>query len=157
MDYNILFIDEESTQHDQFMDYFEQVCPEIVPQCEFPLATVDEMLQRIEELSPDAVVTDFRLNEMRIDIHYNVKYNGIDLINAIREQREGFPCFVITSFDDEAVKAEAMDLCIGLSYYVIKRTLLTSIKRTILDKGITDVIESEKWLDLIKNEKKESK
>ena len=82
MDYNILFIDEESTQHDQFMDYFEQVCPEIVPQCEFPLATVDEMLQRIEELSPDAVVTDFRLNEIRIDIHYNVKYNGIDLINA---------------------------------------------------------------------------
>jgi hypothetical protein len=67
------------------------------------LATVDEMLQRIEELSPDAVVTDFRLNEIRIDIHYNVKYNGIDLINAIREQREGFPCFVITSFDDEAV------------------------------------------------------
>ena len=103
MDYNILFIDEESTQHDQFMDYFEHVCPEIVPQCEFPLATVDEMLQRIEELSPDAVVTDFRLNEIRIDIHYNVKYNGIDLINAIREQREGFPCFVITSFDDEAV------------------------------------------------------
>lgn len=103
MDYNILFIDEESTQHDQFMDYFEQVCPEMVPQCEFPLATVDEMLQRIEELSPDAVVTDFRLNEIRIDIHYNVKYNGIDLINAIREQREGFPCFVITSFDDEAV------------------------------------------------------
>ena len=67
MDYNILFIDEESTQHDQFMDYFEQVCPEIVPQCEFPLATVDEMLQRIEELSPDAVVTDFRLNETVID------------------------------------------------------------------------------------------
>lgn len=103
MEYNILFIDEESTQHDQFMDYFEQVCPEIVPLCEFPLATVAEMLQRIEELCPDAVVTDFRLNEMRVDIHYNVKYDGIELINAIREQREGFPCFVITSFDDEAV------------------------------------------------------
>lgn len=60
-------------------------------------------------------------------------------------------------FDDETIKAQAIELCDGLSYYVIKRTLLTSIKRTILDKGITDVIESEKWLDLIKNEKKESK
>lgn len=103
MDYKILFIDEESTQHDRFLDYFEQVCPEIVPECEYPLSTVPEMLQRIEELCADAVVADFRLNEMRTDIHYNVNYNGIELINAIREQRDGFPCFVITSHDDEAV------------------------------------------------------
>lgn len=103
MDYKILFIDEESTQHDLFMDYFEQVCPEIIPTCEFPLATINEMMQRIEDLCPDAIVTDFRLNEIRIDIHYNVKYDGIELINAIREQREGYPCFVVTSHDDEAV------------------------------------------------------
>lgn len=103
MDYKILFIDEESTQHDQFLDYFEQVCPEIVPKCEFPLSTIGEMLQRIEELCVDAVVTDFRLNEMRTDIHYNVNYDGVELINAIRKQRDGFPCFVITSHDDEAV------------------------------------------------------
>lgn len=103
MDYKILFIDEESTQHDRFLDYFEQVCPEIVPECEYPLSTVPEMLQRIEELCADAVVADFRLNEMRTDIRYNVNYNGIELINAIREQRDGFPCFVITSHDDEAV------------------------------------------------------
>ena len=103
MDYKILFIDEESTQHDRFLDYFEQVCPEIVPKCEFPLPSVGEMLQLIEELHPDAIVTDFRLNEIRVDIHYNVKYNGVELINAIREQRDGFPCFVITSHDDEAV------------------------------------------------------
>lgn len=103
MDYKILFIDEESTQHDQFLDYFEQVCPEIVPKCEFPLSTIGEMLQRIEELCVDAVVTDLRLNEMRTDIHYNVNYDGVELINAIRKQRDGFPCFVITSHDDEAV------------------------------------------------------
>ena len=103
MDYKILFIDEESTQHDQFLDYFEQVCPEIVPKCEFPLSTIGEMLQRIEELCVDAVVTDIRLNEMRTDIHYNVNYDGVELINAIRKQRDGFPCFVITSHDDEAV------------------------------------------------------
>lgn len=103
MDYSILFIDEESTQHDQFLDYFEQVCPEIEPKCEFPLPTIGEMLQRIEELCVDAVVTDFRLNEIRTDIHYNVNYDGVELINAIREQRDGFPCFVITSHDDEAV------------------------------------------------------
>lgn len=103
MAYKILFIDEESTQHERFLDYFEQVCPEIVPECEFPQPSVEEMLQLIEDMHPDAVVTDFRLNEMRVDIHYNVKYDGVELINAIREQRDGFPCFVITSHDDEAV------------------------------------------------------
>ena len=60
-------------------------------------------------------------------------------------------------FDDDNIKDSAIKLCDGLSYYVIKRTLLTSIKRTILDKGITNVIESSKWLELIQNEKKESK
>ena len=60
-------------------------------------------------------------------------------------------------FDDDNIKDQAIKLCNGLSYYVIKRTLLTSIKRTILDKGITNVIESSKWLELIRNERKESK
>lgn len=60
-------------------------------------------------------------------------------------------------FDDDNIKDQAIKLCNGLSYYVIKRTLLTSIKRTILDKGITNVIESSKWLELIQNERKESK
>ena len=60
-------------------------------------------------------------------------------------------------FDDDTIKEKTIKLCDGLSYYVIKRTLLSSIKRTILDKGITDTIESKKWLELIKNEKKESK
>ena len=103
MKYTILFIDEESTQHDKFMDYFETVCPDAVPKCELPLQTLDEMLDKVWSLCPDAIVTDFQLNDKRLDIDYTVKYNGVELIRAIREQREDFPCFVITSFDDEAV------------------------------------------------------
>ena len=103
MEYKILFIDEEGTQHDQFLDYFELVCPEINPECMFPSATIAEMMQRIEDYKPDAVVTDFQLNEMKVDIKYTVKYNGIELIKSIRDQMNDFPCFVVTSFDDDAV------------------------------------------------------
>lgn len=103
MDYKILFIDEEETEQDKFLDYFETVCPEIIPECMFPAPTLDEMMGKIEEYKPDAVITDFRLNEIRVDIKYAVKYNGVELIKTIREQMEGFPCFVITSFDDDAV------------------------------------------------------
>jgi HPt (histidine-containing phosphotransfer) domain-containing protein len=103
MDYKILFIDEEETQHDQFLDYFELVCPEITPKCMFPTSTIEEMLGIIEEIKPDAIVTDFKLNDIKIDIKYTVKYNGIELIKSIRSQMDDFPCFVVTSFDDDAV------------------------------------------------------
>lgn len=103
MNYTILFVDEESTQHDTFMDYFEDACPDAIPKCELPLPTIGEMLDKIWSLCPDAIVTDFQLNDKKVDIDYTVKYNGVELIRALREQRENFPCFVITSFDDEAV------------------------------------------------------
>lgn len=103
MNYKILFIDEERDQQDKFMDYFEFAFPDAVTFCELPLPTVEDMLAKIWSLCPDAIVTDFRLNEIKEDIRYTVKYNGMELVKAIRRQREDFPCFVITSFADEAV------------------------------------------------------
>ena len=61
------------------------------------------MMGIIEEIKPDAIVTDFKLNDIKIDIKYTVKYNGIELIKSIRGQMDDFPCFVVTSFDDDAV------------------------------------------------------
>lgn len=103
MRYKILFVDEESEQQDKFMNYFEAACPEDVACCEFPLPTIEDMIDRIWSLCPDAIVTDFRLNEIREDIDYTVKYDGMELLKAIRKERGDFPCFVITSFADEAV------------------------------------------------------
>ena len=103
MSYKIVFIDEEIDQQEMFVRHFKSMCPESILMCEFPLKTVEEMRDRIWSLCPDAIVTDFRLSEIRSGVNYTVKYNGIDLLKAIREQREDFPCFVITSFDDQAV------------------------------------------------------
>lgn len=103
MDYKIMFIDEESTQHDDFLDHFEKYWPEVKPQCEFPSQTIDEMLEKIESYHPDAVVVDFQLNDKKEDIKYNVSYNGVELIKAICKEMLYFPCFVITSHDDDAV------------------------------------------------------
>lgn len=103
MNYRILFIDEESNQQDYFKDYFEEIYKDFTPECMFPSATIEEMLNKINDYSPDAIIADFRLNEKRTDIKYNVSYNGVELIKAIREEREDFPCFVLTSHDDEAV------------------------------------------------------
>jgi len=57
----------------------------------------------IDELHPDAIVSDFKLNDIKDDIKYNVSFDGSELMDAYLDERPGFPCFVLTSFDDEAI------------------------------------------------------
>ena len=48
----------------------------------------------------DAIITDHKLNEE----NSNIQFDGIDLVEAILKRRIDFPCFILTSFDDEAVR-----------------------------------------------------
>lgn len=53
-------------------------------------------------------------------------------------------------FDDISVKNEVVSLCHNVSYYSIKRTLMTAIKRTILDQGANSkTINTTLWKSLI--------
>lgn len=123
MSYKVLFIDEESVQHDDFKDHFEKNWPDAARECMFPAPTIGEMLERIEEEHPDAVVVDYQLNDKKVDIDYNVCYNGVELINALHMQLSDFPCFVLTSHDDNAV-VDSLD--VNLVY--VKKVLLFSSK-----------------------------
>lgn len=104
MKYKVLFIDEEVDQHDSFQEYMEPAT-ELDVVCRFPAASIDEMIQIIESVKPDAIVTDFFLNEHRESVNYNVEYNGAELVKAFEDIRPLFPCFVLTSYDDEAIHA----------------------------------------------------
>ena len=150
MHYKILFIDEESGQQDKFMDYFESACPEAVACCEFPLSAMDDMLEKIWTIQPDAIVTDFRLNEIKEDIRYTVKYNGMELVKAIRRQREDFPCFVITSFADEAVN-DSDD--VNLVYE--KGQLKTTSDNAKVTFAVRVIQQIEKYRSRIDNAKRE--
>jgi len=105
--YKILFIDEEQETFDDFLDYVEysSTKDKIEVQTEFPLENIEEMIELIFKINPDAIVVDFRLNEMKTDIQYNVPYNGVELVDEFLKTRMGFPCFVLTAFDDLAVSA----------------------------------------------------
>jgi len=71
----------------------------------FPLEELTEMIEVIFKINPDAIITDFRLNEMKTDIDYNVPYDGVELVEEFLKYRQSFPCFVLTAFDDLAVSA----------------------------------------------------
>ena len=104
MKYRLLFLDEELEFHDHFKDYVDyQEDPDIEVLVEFPKSSLQEMLDSIFDMSVDAVISDYRLNEFKIDIDYNVPYDGIELLEKIQEIRKDFPCFIMTAFDANAV------------------------------------------------------
>lgn len=105
--YRILLIDEEKDTFDDFKDYLDISSTkdniEVIEM--LPLEELSEMIEVIFKINPDAIITDFRLNEMKTDIDYNVPYDGVELVEEFLKYRQSFPCFVLTAFDDLAVSA----------------------------------------------------
>lgn len=104
--YTILFIDEEDDSKDAFLDYVDNTAAseKIKIITEYPQETLEEMISDIIKLNPDAIITDFMLNDYKESVKYNVPYTGVDIVNEFTSIREGFPCFVLTSFDDNAIR-----------------------------------------------------
>jgi hypothetical protein len=102
--YKVLFIDEQQSALDKFLRYVEYYKDDsISAEVLLPLRNLDEMLDSIFDKAPDAIISDYRLNEYKTEIQYNVPYNGIELVHSIWSRRECFPCFVLTTFSDEAI------------------------------------------------------
>ena len=90
MKYKILFIDEEQETLDDFLDYIEASTQKgnITALTQLPLGDLNEMIDCIIKINPDAIITDFKLNDSRESIKYNVPYNGTELVQAFQNMRE---------------------------------------------------------------------
>ena len=103
------------------------------------------MLETIIEETPDAIVSDYLLNDIKEDIDYNVPYTGVELVKLLQQERPNFPCFIITSFDNEAV-AETND--VNLVYI---KALLTNgevnTKARFYDKIYEQIAKYKNLLD----------
>ena len=97
--YKILFIDEENDTLQDFEEFVEKSSSKakIKPITTLPLPDLDEMIESIIKIAPDAVISDYRLNELKTDIKYTVKYNGVDLVEEFQSIRNHFPCFANAS------------------------------------------------------------
>lgn len=138
--YKIIFIDEQQSDIDDFKDYVDATNSnekfEVIG--EFPQEELDEMIQVIIKHNPDAVVTDFMLNEYKEAVKYNVPYNGVQLVQEMLSIRESFPCFVMTSFDDNAIKASD-----DVNLVYIKDILHGSEKETNAKANFLERVESQ--------------
>ncbi len=151
--YKILFIDEEKDTLEDFEEFVEDFPSkvELKPLTSFPLASKDEMIEYIIKLAPDALVADFRLNEMKNDIKYNVPYNGVDLVEEYQSIRNNFPCFVLTALDDEAVN-QSDDVNIVYIKNILYNKEEGNAKAKFLDRVLGQI---EHYKSRIENAKKE--
>jgi DNA-binding NarL/FixJ family response regulator len=122
--YKILFIDEQKEYHDDFLDYVDYYPnADIVADVVFPLNNLDEMIEEIIKKNPDAIICDFRLNEYKTEVNYTVPYNGVELVEKFLLIKEHFPCFIMTSFDNEVVPASE-----DVNIVYIKKIITASAK-----------------------------
>ena len=141
--YKILFIDEETDSFDDFLDYVEKSirAGEIEPITQLPLKDLDMMLERIFEISPDAIITDFNLNEKRVDIDYNVPYNGTELLEAFLSKRTDFPFIVLTAYDDVAINEveDVNKIYVKNILHKSNKEETTKARATFLDRVIASI------------------
>lgn len=97
----LVYIDEQKAQAGQVLRSAVasgEFTPDQVRAIE-PESTLDDTIQQIAELHCKVLITDYRLSDHKPD----VEFNGADLVRAFRDRFAEFPCFVTTSFPDQAV------------------------------------------------------
>ncbi|MBK2258020.1 hypothetical protein [Francisella philomiragia] len=100
--YKILFIDEEEMERIDFRIYVEDNDSEKV----FDLRTpepghiLNDFVSTIINENYDAIITDHNLKSSNSAI----QYDGLMLVEAILEVRYNFPCFILTSYEDDAIR-----------------------------------------------------
>lgn len=153
MHYKILFIDEEQETLDDFLDYIDNssLKGSIDPIVQLPYGDIDEMIDSIIKLNPDAIITDFKLNDSKEHIKYNVPYNGAELVQAFQNIRDSFPCFVMTAFDDLAV-SESEDVNIVYIKNILYAKNDSNAKAQFLDRVIAQINHYKSRIEDIESE-----
>jgi hypothetical protein len=94
--FKIAYVDESGSDIRRFQrfafNYFDVIG---IP----PVPSIEETCDIIVENHVDAVIADFDLSEQGPTIHFD----GTDLIRKVLSKREGFPVFILTSFEDDAI------------------------------------------------------
>jgi len=98
--HKIAYIDEERSAIIRFQSRVSQTL-EVIGL--LPEPNLDEFIIELLNSGVEAFVVDFNLGEYRTDVRGPIQYNGAELVEKILQIRKGFPCFVLTSYDSDAV------------------------------------------------------
>lgn len=119
MNYRVGIIDDDSTKITQLLTYLDLGWEDgdgnllkkkyegvVLTPIEFKLeSTQDEMVHKVYETRPDALIIDYKLSSQE-----NIAYSGISLAEAIDKKLHDFPIFILTSFQDDVYSRECFDV-----------------------------------------------
>ncbi|NJO89976.1 MAG: hypothetical protein HC831_14280, partial [Chloroflexia bacterium] len=94
--YKVAYIDESEADIRRFQR-FSYNHLDVVPF--IPKVSIEETCNDILESHVDAIIADFEFSEQLSTVHYD----GTDLVSLFLKKREGFPVFILTSFEDDAI------------------------------------------------------
>lgn len=102
-----------------------------------------------KDMLDDALLRRF---DMSLDLELPNKQQIGELVTRVLESTN-------FSFDNKAISQKCVNTAVGLSFYSIQKTLVTSIKRSIFENDLNVVklhpkVSTSKWLELIHSEKK---
>ncbi|CAC9647004.1 hypothetical protein [uncultured Gammaproteobacteria bacterium] len=129
--YRILFVDEVEADIRRFQRYVHKndIDKHFKLIVKTPENTLDNFLNEISGEKFDAIITDHKLHEENA----NISFDGLELVKAILNKKINFPCFVLTSFDDEAV-ADGEDVNIVYIKGLMDNDAESGVNATFLDK-----------------------
>lgn len=115
-----------------------------------PYQNIEKTAAEILDNHVDAVIADFDLSEQDPLIHYN----GANLVSLILQERDMFPVFILTSYEDDAVsKGEDVNIVYEKSEMADGEKFLERVKSQI-EKYYHKLEEAEKHLiELIQKSK----
>lgn len=100
--YKILYIDEVQDDRLGFQRYVKLNSDEGKFQVDAiePEENLETFIEYINNENYDAIITDHKLSTEKASI----TYDGLDIVKRILELRAEFPCFVLTGWEDDAVR-----------------------------------------------------
>jgi len=98
--HKIIYIDERKQDRDKFLRKFDSY---FEVEAWSPKSDLRVFVEILLKNNFDAVVTDHRLTEYREDGADEVDYEGVDLVKEFKKFRKDYPCFILTSYDDDAI------------------------------------------------------
>ena len=99
--HKIAYIDEEEDAIIRFQQKTHEVF-DVLPF--FPKPDLNAFVDELLNSGAKAFVADFRLNEYRTSVTEQITYTGAELIESILAIRKGYPCIVLTAYDEDATR-----------------------------------------------------
>lgn len=148
MKFKIAYIDEDQSDIRRFQRFsynFFEVVPII------PKDSIEDTCNEIMESHVDAIVSDFEFAEQISTVHYN----GTDLVSLFLKKREGFPVFILTSYEDDAIsKGEDVNIIYEKKEMDEGKQFLERVKAQIEKHKHKLETDEKRLLELIAESKK---